>query len=143
VRRGDEEMLDEVLFLGARADADAGFIGAEVAGRAVAETLGGVGEAFAYLRKHPPVVWSLVYIALTYMLVAVAGALAPGFVREVLGLGEKNVVVLVAPAGLGVIVGLGALNVIGGRLAPNRAIGTGLLVTAIAAVIFGKLADRA
>ena len=110
-------------------------IGVEVAGEAVAETLGGVGEAFAYLRAHPPVVWSLVYIALTYMLIAVAGALAPGFVREVLGLGEKNVVVLVAPAGLGVVVGLGALNVIGGRLGPSRAIGTGLVVTAAALLV--------
>jgi MFS family permease len=110
-------------------------LGVQVAGAAVVETLGGVGEAVAYLRKHPPVVWSLVYIALTYMLVAVAGALAPGFVREVLGLSEKNVVVLVAPAGLGVVVGLGALNVIGGRLAPNRAIGTGLLVTAAALLV--------
>ena len=115
--------------------AQAGQIGVQVAGAAVAETLGGVGEAFAYLRKHQPVVWSLVYIALTYMLVAVAGALAPGFVREVLGLGEKNVVVLVAPAGLGVVVGLGVLNVIGGRLSPNRAIGTGLLVTAGALLV--------
>jgi MFS family permease len=112
-----------------------GHLGVHVAGAAVAETLGGVGEAFAYLRKHPPVVWSLVYIALTYMLVAVAGALAPGFVREVLGLGEKNVVVLVAPAGLGVVAGLGALNVIGGRLPPNRAIGTGLIVTAAALLV--------
>jgi len=110
-------------------------LGVDVAGAAVAETLGGVGEAFRYLRAHPPVVWSLVYIALTYMLVAVAGALAPGFVREVLGLGEKNVVVLVAPAGLGVVVGLGALNVIGGRLGPNRAIGTGLIVTAAALLV--------
>jgi MFS family permease len=110
-------------------------LGVRVAGAAVAQTLGGVGEAFAYLRKHTPVVWSLVYIALTYMLVAVAGALAPGFVREVLGLGEKNVVVLVGPAGLGVVIGLGALNVIGGRLAPNRAIGTGLIVTAAALLV--------
>ena len=107
-------------------------LGVEVAGAAVAETLGGVGEGFAYLRRHSPVVWSLVYIALTYMLVAVAGALAPGFVREVLGLGEKNVIVLVGPAGLGVVVGLVVLNVIGGRVSPNRAIGTGLLVTAAA-----------
>ena len=98
----------------------AGRIGVDVAGAAVAQTLGGVAEAFAYLRAHPPVVWSLVYIALTYMLVAVAGALAPGFVREVLGLGEKNVVVLVAPAGLGVVAGLGALNVIGGSTARDR-----------------------
>jgi MFS family permease len=110
-------------------------IGVQVAGAAVAETLAGVGEAFAYLRRHPPVVWSLVYIALTYMLVAVAGALAPGFVREVLGLGEKQVVVLVAPAGLGVVVGLGALNVIGGRLGPARAIGIGLVVTAAALLV--------
>src|SRR5437773_1790858 len=110
-------------------------IGVEVAGEAVAQTLGGVGEAFAYLRAHPPVVWSLVYIALTYMLIAVAGALAPGFVREVLGLGEKQVVVLVAPAGLGVVVGLGALNVIGGRLGPSRAIGTGLVVVAAALLV--------
>jgi len=115
--------------------AQAGHIGVQVAGAAVKETLGGVGEAFDYLRPHPPVVWSLVYIALTYMLVAVAGALAPGFVREVLGLSEKNVVVLVAPAGLGVVFGLGALNVIGGRLAPNRAIGTGLIVTAAALLL--------
>jgi MFS family permease len=110
-------------------------LGVAVAGEAVTETLGGVGEAFAYLRKHPPVVWSLVYIALTYMLVAVAGALAPGFVREVLGLSEKNVVVLVGPAGLGVVIGLGALNVIGGRLGPLRAIGFGLLVTAAALMV--------
>jgi MFS family permease len=110
-------------------------LGVRVAGAAVAEMLGGVGEAFAYLRRHPPVVWSLVYIALTYMLVAVAGALAPGFVREVLGLGEKNVVVLVAPAGLGVVVGLGILNVIGGRLSPNRAIGIGLVVIAAALMV--------
>ena len=113
----------------------AGRIGVGVAGAAVAQTIGAVGEAFTYLRAHPPVVWSLLYIALTYMLVAVAGALAPGFVREVLGLGEKNVVVLVAPAGLGVVVGLGVLNVIRGRVAPQRAIGTGLIVTAAALVI--------
>ena len=110
-------------------------LGVQIAGAAVKQTLGGMGEAFGYLRQHRAVVWSLVYIALTYMLVAVAGALAPGFVREVLGLGEKNVVILVGPAGLGVVVGLGALNVIGGRLEPTRAIGIGLLVTAGALMV--------
>ena len=110
-------------------------LGVQIAGAAVKQTLGGMGEALAYLRGNPAVVWSLVYIALTYMLVAVAGALAPGFVREVLGLGEKNVVVLVGPAGIGVVVGLGALNAIGGRLEPMRAIGIGLLVTAGALMV--------
>jgi MFS family permease len=112
-----------------------GRIGVELAGAAVKQTLGGVGEAFAYLRRHPPVVWSLVYIALTYMLVAVAGALAPGFVREVLGLDERSVVVLVGPAGLGVVLGLGLLNVVGKRIDPTRTIGIGLIVTAAALMV--------
>jgi len=107
----------------------------DVAEAALAETRRGVAEAFRYLRTAPSVLWALVYIALTYMLIAVAGALAPGFVREVLGLSEKNVVVLVAPAGLGVVAGLGVLNVIGGRLARPRAIGIGLVVVGIALLV--------
>ena len=110
-------------------------IGVRLAGAAVKQTFGGMGEAFGYLRRTPPVMWSLVYIALTYMLVAVAGALAPGFMREVLHRPEKDVIVLVGPAGVGVVVGLGLLNVIGGRLAPTRAIGLGLLVTAASLMV--------
>jgi MFS family permease len=74
----------------------------------------------------------MVYIALTYTLIAMAGALAPGFVREVLKLGERNVVVLVAPAGIGVVLGLGLLNLIGSRISRANAIGTGLLVVGLA-----------
>jgi len=82
----------------------------------------------------------MVYIALTYTLIAVAGALAPGFVREVLKLGERNVVVLVAPAGIGVVLGLGLLNVVGSRISRANAIGTGLLVVGLA--LLGLAAAR-
>ncbi|MEK7863874.1 MAG: MFS transporter, partial [Chloroflexota bacterium] len=75
----------------------------ELAEKAVSETRRGIAEAFHYLRSTPLVTWAMIYIALTYTLVAVAGALAPGFVREVLRLGERNVVVLVGPAGVGVL----------------------------------------
>src|SRR5437773_59434 len=85
-------------------------------------------EAFHYLRQAPIVTWSLIYIALTYTLVAVAGALAPGFVREVLRVGERNVVIIVGPAGVGVIAGLAFLNAIGRRWPRPNAIGTGLVV---------------
>jgi MFS family permease len=74
----------------------------------------------------------MVYIALTYTLIAVAGALAPGFVREVLKLNERNVVVLVAPAGVGVVLGLGLLNAIGKRISRANAVGTGLIVVGLA-----------
>ena len=66
-------------------------ISAELAERAFTETRQGISEAFHYLRATPLVTWAMVYIALTYTLIAVAGALAPGFVREVLRLGERRV----------------------------------------------------
>jgi len=103
-----------------------------VAEQAASETRRGILDAFHYLRSTPLVSWSIVYIALTNTLVAIAGALAPGFVREVLRLGERNVVVLVAPAGIGVVAGLGLLNLVSKRLARPHAIGVGLLVTAVA-----------
>jgi MFS family permease len=107
-------------------------ISTELAERAVSETRKGISEAFHYLRATPLVTWAMVYIALTYTLVAVAGALAPGFVREVLKLGERNVVVLVAPAGVGVVFGLGLLNLIGSRVGRPHAIGSGLMVVGVA-----------
>ncbi|HEV8535385.1 MAG TPA: MFS transporter [Candidatus Limnocylindria bacterium] len=103
-----------------------------VAEMAVEQTRTGIAEALHYLRSAPMVTWSLIYIALTYTLVAVAGALAPGFVREVLRVGERNVVIIVAPAGLGVIAGLGFLNVVGSRWPRPNAIGTGLIVASSA-----------
>src|SRR2546428_4529995 len=103
-----------------------------VAGMAVQQTRAGMSEAFRYLGSTPVVVWSLVYIAVTYTLVAVAGALAPGFVREVLRVGERNVVIFVAPAGIGVVAGLGVLNAGGARWSRPAAIGTGLIVATAA-----------
>ena len=115
-------------------------ISAELAERAFTETRQGISEAFHYLRATPLVTWAMVYIALTYTLIAMAGALAPGFVREVLKLGERNVVVLVAPAGIGVVLGLGLLNLIGSRISRANAIGTGLLVVGLA--LLGLAAAR-
>jgi len=110
-------------------------IDAELAARAVTETRQGISEAFHYLRATPLVTWAMVYIALTYTLIAVAGALAPGFVREVLKLNERNVVVLVAPAGVGVVLGLGLLNAIGKRISRANAVGTGLIVVGLALLV--------
>lgn len=101
-------------------------IGIEVAGAALAQTRAALGEAFRYLRQAPLISWCLVYVALTYSLVAVAGALAPGFVREVLGVDERSVVIIVAPAGLGVIVGIGLLHLVKSRVGYPHAIGLGL-----------------
>ncbi|MGH2500617.1 MAG: MFS transporter [Candidatus Limnocylindria bacterium] len=128
------------LTLPAPAPPVAGPIGVAVASEAVARTSQSVREALQYLRTAPVVTWALVYIALTYTLVAVAGALAPGFLREVLGVGERNVVILVAPAGIGVIAGLGMLHLIGARISRPQAIAAGLVATAIS--LLGLAAAR-
>ncbi len=107
----------------------------DLAEKAFSETRRGIADAFNYLRSTPLVTWAMIYIALTYTLVAVAGALAPGFVREVLRLGERNVVVLIAPAGIGVVMGLGLLNVVSRRIGRPHAIGVGLMVTGVALVV--------
>ena len=100
----------------------------DVAGAALAQTKESVGEALAYIRRAPLVAWALVYVALTYTLVAVAGALAPGFVREVLGTDERNVVIFVAPAGFGVVAGIGLLNLLRHRFRHSVAVGYGLIL---------------
>jgi MFS family permease len=117
-----------------QASAAGSLLSAQLAGKAVSETRRGIADAFHYLRATPLVTWALIYIALTNTLVAIAGALAPGFVREVLRLGERNVVVLVGPAGIGVVAGLGLLNVVSRRIGRPHAIGAGLIVTAAALV---------
>lgn len=106
-------------------------LGRAAAGLAVKETGRGLHEVwtvFRFLRSTPLLVWSLIYISIANTLVAVAGALAPGFVREVLGLGERDVIYLVAPAGLGVIAGLVLLNLLGARVSRANAIGVALVV---------------
>ena len=110
-------------------------LGVDVAGEAVERSRRDIGEALRFLASQPRVAWSLVYIAVTYTLIAVAGALAPGYVREVLLLPERAVALIVAPAGLGVVGGLGILNVAGARLGHGRAVGYGLTAVVIALIV--------
>lgn len=110
-------------------------LGVDVAGQAIERGRRDIGEALTFLAKKPGIAWSLVYIAVTYTLVAMAGALAPGYVREVLLLPERSFALLVAPAGLGVVAGLGALNVVSRRVGHSRAVGMGLGATVAALIV--------
>jgi MFS family permease len=102
----------------------------DVAGEAWKQTRSDVAEAFTYLRARGRVLWVLLYVALTFMLIAVAGALAPGFVTEALGLHERDIYVLSFSASVGVALGLILLNLVGRHLPRPRMIHWGLLTTA-------------
>lgn len=110
-------------------------LGVDVAGEAARRSRRDLGEAINFLKSAPRIAWSLVYVALTYTLIAVAGALAPGYVREVLLLPERSFVLLVAPAGVGVVVGLGLLNAISKRIGHAHTIGIGLGICAGALLV--------
>ncbi len=110
-------------------------LGVDVAGQAIARGKRDIGEALGFLAGRPGIAWSLVYIAVTYTLIAMAGALAPGYVREVLLLPERSVALLVAPAGIGVVAGLASLNVVSRRVGHSRAVGLGLGATVVALVV--------
>lgn len=110
-------------------------LGVDVAGEAARRSRRDLSEAVSFLRSAPRIAWSLVYVAMTYTLIAIAGALAPGYVREVLLLPERSVVLLVAPAGIGVVVGLGALNAVVRRIGHSHVIGVGLAICAGALLV--------
>lgn len=112
----------------------------DIAGEAFQETRRDLGTALRYIRAQRGILWVLVYVALTYMLVAVAGALAPGFVTETLDLNERDVYVLSLPAGVGIGLGLVALNLIGSRVPRGGAINAGLLTIGLA--LLGLFAAR-
>jgi DHA3 family macrolide efflux protein-like MFS transporter len=108
------------------------YLTVDVAAEAAEATRRDAGEAFSYLRSHPRIVWVLVYVALMYMLVAVAGALGPGFVTTTLELNERWVGVLALPAGVGIVAGLGLLNYIGHRgIRRSTLIHWGLIATSL------------
>ncbi len=110
-----------------------------------AEALGGAaraaGEATSALRatfdqlvdgikfifQHRTVFWPLTYLAVTASLVGVLGVLGPGFATQVLGLSERDFVVVVLPLGVGLIMGIFVLNLYGRNFSRRRGIEGGLI----------------
>ena len=59
--------------------------------------------------------WPLTYLAVTASLIGVLGVLGPGFATQVLGLSERDFVVVVLPLGVGLVMGIFVLNLYGKR----------------------------
>ena len=79
--------------------------------------------------------WSLAYLTVAASLIGVLGALGPSFATSVLGLDATDFVVVVLPLGIGVVIGILALNVYGKYLPRQRVIEGGLLALAASLAI--------
>jgi MFS family permease len=103
----------------------------EEAGSAVKNTFGQLADGLRYIVANRTIFWPLTYLALTASLIGVLGVLGPGFATEVLGLSGRDFVVVVLPLGLGLVMGILALNVYGRLFSRRRGIEAGLIALGI------------
>jgi len=97
------------------------------AGNAVATTFGQLADGVRFIVANRSVFWPLTYLALTASLIGVLGVLGPGFATQVLGLSERDFVVVVLPLGVGLLFGILVLNVYGRLFSRRRGIEGGLV----------------
>ena len=99
----------------------------EEAGTAVRTTFGELIDGVKYMLANRQIFWPLAYLALTASLIGVLGVLGPGFATQVLGLSERDFVVVVLPLGIGLVFGILVLNVYGKLFSRRRGIEAGLI----------------
>lgn len=103
----------------------------EEAGSAVKNTVGQLADGLRYILTNRTVFWPLTYLAVTASLIGVLGVLGPGFATQVLGLTERDFVVVVLPLGLGLVMGILALNVYGRLFSRRRGIEGGMIALGV------------
>jgi len=96
--------------------------------RAVETMFGQLVEGITYIREHRNVGWTLSYLGITGALIGILAVLGPDFANKALGLGDKGLVVVVLPLGLGIVTGILTLNAYGCYIPRRRAIEAGLIV---------------
>lgn len=101
------------------------------ASSAVATTFGQLRDGLRYIAINRTIFWPLTYLAITASLIGVLGVLGPGFATEVLGLSERDFVVVVLPLGVGLVMGILVLNLYGHYFSRRRGIEAGLIALGI------------
>ncbi|HEX7591553.1 MAG TPA: MFS transporter [Candidatus Limnocylindrales bacterium] len=85
-------------------------------------------EGLVYIRDHHSVAWSLSYMGITGALIGILAVLGPDFAKTSLGLGDKGLVVIVLPLGLGIVTGVLGVNAYGHNFPRRRIIEVELIV---------------
>ena len=112
-----------------------GEIGRQEAGTALRAVFDQLSEGIAFVRGHLRIAWSLAYLGIAASLIAVMGAIGPGFATDILRLRPADFFFVMGPAGLGAVVGILFLNAYGRGL-PNRLlIDVGLVAMGVTLVL--------
>ena len=115
----------------------AGQASLDSARRAIEATFSQLREGLQYIRDHHNIFWSLTYLAITASLIGVLGSLGPAFAKDVLGLQDSDLVVILLPLGAGLVSGIVVLNFVGHLLPRRRLIEAGMIGLGTALVVLG------
>lgn len=103
-------------------------IGVKETGRALTVVFEQLNEGIAFVRTHRQIAWSLAYLGIAASLIAVMGAIGPGFATDILLLRPQDFFFVMGPAGMGAVMGILFLNAYG-RHVPRRLLIDGALVS--------------
>ena len=95
---------------------------------------GEVRAVLGYVRTDRGLSWAVAYWTCAASLAVIMATLAPGFVVNVLGIRAEDSIFVLAPVGVGMVVGTAVLSRLGPGLDKYRAIGIGVRVVGVALV---------
>jgi MFS family permease len=102
-------------------------ISVQETGKALTAVFVQLNEGLAFVRSHRQIAWSLAYLGIAASLIAVMGAIGPGFATDILRLRPQDFFFVMGPAGMGAVMGILFLNAYGRDL-PRRLLIDGGLV---------------
>jgi hypothetical protein len=104
-----------------------GEIHGDEAGRALRAVFDQLREGISFVRANRHIAWSLAYLGIAASLIAVVGAIGPGYATDILRLRPQDFFFVMGPAGIGAVMGILFLNAYGRDL-PRRLLIDGGLV---------------
>jgi hypothetical protein len=106
-------------------------IGVRETGQALTAVFNQLNEGIAFVRSNRAIAWSLAYLGIAASLIAVMGAIGPGFATDILLLRPQDFFFVMGPAGLGAVMGILFLNAYGANIPRRLLIDVGLVAMGI------------
>jgi MFS family permease len=106
-------------------------IGVRETGQALTAVFDQLNEGVAFVRRHRQIAWSLAYLGIAASLIAVMGAIGPGFATDILLLRPQDFFFVMGPAGLGAVIGILFLNAYGANIPRRLLIDVGLVAMGV------------
>jgi len=106
-------------------------IGVRETGQALTAVFDQLNEGIAFVRSNRAIAWSLAYLGIAASLIAVMGAIGPGFATDILLLRPQDFFFVMGPAGLGAVMGILFLNAYGAGIPRRLLIDIGLVAMGI------------